>query len=96
MTGHSIVDCPDYKERPSAVSTAVRGGKGARAPPCSCGIKERPTAALTGAPGGKAPLVKEWLDLEADDPLADLTVADVAEQLGRSTGTIRDWIRVGS
>ncbi len=40
-------------------------------------------------------LVKEWLDLEADDPLADLTVADVAEQLGRSTGTIRDWIRRG-
>ncbi len=29
-------------------------------------------------------LVKEWLETEADDPLADLTVADVAEQLGRS------------
>ncbi len=40
-------------------------------------------------------VVKEWLDLEADDPLADLTVADVAEQLGRSPGTVRDWIRRG-
>ena len=40
-------------------------------------------------------LVKEWLDLEADDPLADLTVADVALQLGRSPGTVRDWIRRG-
>ena len=40
-------------------------------------------------------LVKEWLEVEADDPLADLTVADVAEQLGRSPGTIRDWIRRG-
>ncbi len=40
-------------------------------------------------------LVKEWLDLEADDPLADLTVTDVAEQLGRSPGTVRDWIRRG-
>ncbi len=40
-------------------------------------------------------VVKEWLDLEADDPLADLTVADVALQLGRSPGTVRDWIRRG-
>ena len=40
-------------------------------------------------------LVKEWLDLEADDPLADLTVANVALQLGRSRGTVRDWIRRG-
>ncbi len=40
-------------------------------------------------------VVKEWLDLEVDDPLADLTVADVAEQLRRSPGTIRDWIRRG-
>ncbi len=40
-------------------------------------------------------LVKEWLDLEADDPLADLTVADVANQLRRSPGTVRDWIRRG-
>ena len=40
-------------------------------------------------------LVKEWLEVEADDPLADLTVADVAEQLGRSPGTVRDWIRRG-
>ncbi len=40
-------------------------------------------------------LVKEWLDLEVDDPLADLTVADVALQLGRSRGTVRDWIRRG-
>ena len=37
-------------------------------------------------------VVKEWLEVEADDPLADLTVADVAEQLGRSPGTVRDWI----
>ncbi len=28
-------------------------------------------------------LVKEWLEMEADDPLADLTVADVALQLVR-------------
>ncbi len=41
-------------------------------------------------------VVKEWLDLEVDDPLADLTVADVALQLGRSRGTVRNWIRVGS
>ena len=41
------------------------------------------------------PVVKEWLELEADDPLADLTVAEVAEQLGRSPGTVRDWIRRG-
>ncbi len=41
-------------------------------------------------------VVKEWLDLEADDPLADLTVADVAKQLGRSPGTVREWIRVES
>ncbi len=40
-------------------------------------------------------LGKEWLDLEADDPLADLRVADVAQQLGRSPGTVRDWIRRG-
>ncbi len=40
-------------------------------------------------------LVKEWLEVEADDPLADLTVADVALQLGRSPGTVRDWIRRG-
>ncbi len=40
-------------------------------------------------------LVKEWLEMEADDPLADLTVADVALQLGRSPGTVRDWIRRG-
>ena len=40
-------------------------------------------------------VVKEWLEVEADDPLADLTVADVAEQLGRSPGTVRDWIRRG-
>ncbi len=40
-------------------------------------------------------VVKGWLDMEADDPLADLTVADVAEQLGRSPGTVRDWIRRG-
>ncbi len=38
-------------------------------------------------------VVKEWLENEADDPLADLTVADVAEQLGRAPGTVRDWIR---
>ncbi len=40
-------------------------------------------------------VVKEWLEVEADDPLADLTVADVARQLGRSPGTVRDWIRRG-
>ncbi len=40
-------------------------------------------------------LVKEWLEMEADDPLADLTVADVARQLRRSPGTVRDWIRRG-
>ncbi len=40
-------------------------------------------------------LVKEWLEVEADDPLADFTVADVAEQLGRAPGTVRDWIRHG-
>lgn len=40
-------------------------------------------------------LVKEWLEIDGDDPLADLTVAAVAEQLGRSPGTIRDWIRRG-
>ncbi len=40
-------------------------------------------------------LVKEWLETEADDPLADLRVADVAQQLGRSPGTVRDWIRRG-
>ena len=28
-------------------------------------------------------LVEEWLEMEADDPLADLTVADVALQLVR-------------
>ena len=32
-------------------------------------------------------LVKEWLEMEADDPLADLTVADVALQLSHSPGT---------
>ena len=41
-------------------------------------------------------LVKEWLEIDGDDPLADLTVAAVAEQLGRSPGTIRDWIRRGN
>ncbi len=40
-------------------------------------------------------LVKEWLEIDGDDPLADLTVAAVAEQLGRSPGTVRDWIRRG-
>ncbi len=40
-------------------------------------------------------VVKVWLAVEADDPLADLTVADVALQLGRSPGTVRDWIRRG-
>ncbi len=40
-------------------------------------------------------VVKEWLEVEADDPLADLTVADVARQLRRSLGTVRDWIRRG-
>ncbi len=40
-------------------------------------------------------LVKEWLEMEADDPLEDLTVADVARQLRRSPGTVRDWIRRG-
>ena len=40
-------------------------------------------------------VVKEWLEVEADDPLADVTVADVAGQLGRSPGTVRDWIRSG-
>ncbi len=39
-------------------------------------------------------VVKGWLEGEADDPLADLTVADIA-QLGRSPGTVRDWIRRG-
>ncbi len=33
-------------------------------------------------------VVKEWLEIEADDPLADLTAADVALQLGRSPGTV--------
>ncbi len=40
-------------------------------------------------------VVKEWLEVEADDSLADLTVADVSLQLGRSPGTVRDWIRRG-
>ncbi len=40
-------------------------------------------------------LVKERLEMEADDPLANLTVADVARQLGRSPGYVRDWIRRG-
>ncbi len=40
-------------------------------------------------------LVKEWLAVEADDPLVDLTVADVALRLGRARGTVRDWIRRG-
>ncbi len=40
-------------------------------------------------------VVKEWLEVEADDPLADLTVADVARQLRRSPGTVRDWIQRG-
>ena len=40
-------------------------------------------------------VVKEWLEVDAEDPLADLTAADVALQLGRSPGTVRDWIRRG-
>ncbi len=38
-------------------------------------------------------VVKEWLEVEADDPRDDLTVADVALQLRRSPGTVREWIR---
>ena len=38
-------------------------------------------------------LVKEWLEMEADDPLADLTVGEVAQQLGRAPSTVREWIR---
>ncbi len=40
-------------------------------------------------------VVMKWLEVEADDPLADLTVADFAEQPGRSRGTVRDRIRRG-
>ncbi len=40
-------------------------------------------------------VMKEWLEVEADNPLANLTMADVAEQLRRSPGTVRDWIRRG-
>ena len=40
-------------------------------------------------------MVKEWLKLDGNDPLADLTVADVAEQLRHSPGTVREWIRRG-
>ena len=40
-------------------------------------------------------VMKEWLEVETDHSFADLTVADVARQLGRSPGTVRDWIRRG-
>ncbi len=40
-------------------------------------------------------VVREWLDMDGEDPLGDLTVADVAEQLRRSPGTVREWIRRG-
>jgi excisionase family DNA binding protein len=40
-------------------------------------------------------VVREWLDAECDDPLADLTVAEVAAKLGRAEGTVRAWIRAG-
>jgi len=33
------------------------------------------------------------LNDEADDPLTDLIVPQVATQLGRSPGTVRAWIR---
>jgi len=41
-------------------------------------------------------LVREWLDDEGDDLLADLAVAQVAARLGRSEGTVRLWIRSGA
>ncbi len=40
-------------------------------------------------------VVTEWLDMDGEDPLGDLTVADVAEQLRRFPGTVREWIRRG-
>jgi len=40
-------------------------------------------------------VVRGWLDQEGDDPLDDLTVAEVAAKLGRSDGTVRAWIRSG-
>ncbi len=40
-------------------------------------------------------VVRGWLDGEADDFIADLTVAQVAAQVGRSPGRVREWIRSG-
>lgn len=41
-------------------------------------------------------VVRGWLDEEGNDPLRDLTVAQVAAKLGRSEGTVRVWIRSGN
>jgi excisionase family DNA binding protein len=38
-------------------------------------------------------VVRCWLDEEGNDPLDDLTVAQVATKLGRSESTVRTWIR---
>jgi hypothetical protein len=40
-------------------------------------------------------VLRGWLNDETDDPLAYLTVAEVAQQLQRSPGTVREWIRCG-
>ena len=41
-------------------------------------------------------VVRGWLDDESDDPLADLTVTQVAAKLGWAEGTVRAWIRCGA
>ena len=40
-------------------------------------------------------VLRMWLNEEADDPLADLTVAEVVTKFGRAEGTVRAWIGSG-
>ena len=40
-------------------------------------------------------VLREWLNDEADDFASDRSVAQVAAQVGRSPGRVREWIRSG-
>ena len=65
-------------------------------------LRARLEAICDGLPPGSAvTLQADWLrrQLEAepeDEPLADLTVEQVAEELDRSPSTVRNWLAVGA
>lgn len=66
-------------------------------------LRERLEQMVAGMPeGANVSLPVTWIrsQLEAEpseeaDRLADLTVAEVAEEFGRSENAVRDWIRAG-